>query len=180
MPTMTIRPVQWPEDSGILSQLDTAFITERIYRPVQEEFLFRLVEEMVSPPVQKRYEFDPSNSEERQTWDVAVIAEEAGALAGFAAAQYVAWNRRVILWHLYVQPAYRGQGVGTRLLDAMDFFAQSVQARCLWLETQNTNYPAIQFYRRSGFAFCGFDTSLYDPATLGKDEIALFLTRPAG
>ena len=109
----TIRATRWPEDIASLSALATTLETERIYRPVCEGFSFRLIEENVNPPMRKNYPFNPSNPLERQNWDYAVIAEEAGNLAGFAAAQYMAWNRRVILWHLYVAPNFRRQGIGT-------------------------------------------------------------------
>lgn len=174
----TIRSAQWPQDIALLSQLDTSFTTERIYRSVLEGLSFRLVEEAVRPPLQKQYPFDPSDPDERRNWQYTALAEANGALAGFAAAQYVAWNHRVVLWHLYVTPCYRHCGVGTRLLEAINIFASSVQARCVWLETQNVNYPAIQFYHRSGFAFCGFDTSLYDPHNLEQAETAFFFSRP--
>jgi ribosomal protein S18 acetylase RimI-like enzyme len=177
---VTLRSALWPQDERVLSALDTGFVTDRIYRLVSEGFSVRLVEEVVTPPLRKRYEFDPANLEERQNWDFTAIAEEEGQLAGFAAAQYVAWNRRVVLWHLYVMPSYRRRGVGRQLLDALDAFAQSVNARCLWLETQNINYPAIQFYRRSGFTLCGFDNTLYDPETLTQEEVAVFFAREVG
>lgn len=175
---LTIRPARWPQDITLLSTLDTEMVTERIYRAVLDEWTFRLVEEVVNPPLRKRYPFQPADPLERQNWDYTAIAESEDELAGFAASQYEVWNRRVVLWHLYVMPAFRRQGVGTRLLSALDTFAQSVGARCLWLETQNVNYPAIQFYRRSGFQFCGFDASLYAPEDLECEEVALFFTRP--
>ncbi len=175
---LTIRPTQWPQDIGPLSELDTTFTTDRVYRPVLEGLSFRLVEETITPSLSKKYAFDPADPIERWDWDFAVVAEEDGDLAGFAAAQYIAWNRRVVLWHLYVMPAYRFQGVGMQLLASVDGFARSRLARCVWLETQNTNYPAVQFYRRAGFEFCGFDQSLYDPATLTHAETALFFVRP--
>lgn len=177
---LTLRPAEWPKDEEALAVLDTSFMTERIYRVVQEEWAFRLVEETVTPPLRKQYPFAPSDPAERRDWDFAVIVEENSLLAGFAAAQHAEWNRRVILWHLYVQPAFRGQGVGRRLLEAADDFARSVQARCLWLETQNVNYPAIQFYQRCGFQLCGLDASLYNPAGADTDEqeTALFFSRP--
>ncbi len=134
-------------------------------------------EEAVAPPLQKRYPFQPADAEERQSWDYTAVAEEDSTLAGFAAAQYVAWNRRVVLWHLYVAPAFRRQGVGSRLLSAVDAFARSTGARYVWLETQNVNAPAIRFYRWSGFQFCGFDATLYDLAD-SNEEIALFFARP--
>jgi len=175
---LTIRPAQWPQDVEALSGLDTSFVTDKIYRPVREELSIRLVEERVKPPFHKTYAFQPADPTERQSWDCAAIAEDEGRLAGFMAAQYVSWNRRVALWHLYVMPSYRGLGVGTRLLAALDAFARSTRARCLWLETQNVNYPAIQFYRRRGFTCCGFDDTLYDPESLANEEVALFFARP--
>jgi ribosomal protein S18 acetylase RimI-like enzyme len=39
--------------------------------------------------------------------------------------------------------------------------------RCLWLETENVNYPAIGFYRRAGFRLCGLDDILYRPGDPG-------------
>ena len=175
---LTIRPAQWPQDIAVLSGLDTSFVTDRVYRPIREDLSFRLIEERVNLPLHKHYAFHPNDPTERQNWDYTAIAEEGGKLAGFIAAQYVSWNRRVILWHLYVMPSYRRHGVGIRLLAALDTYARSTKARCLWLETQNTNYPAIQFYRRCGFTFCGFDEALYDPENMANEEVALFFSRP--
>jgi len=177
---LTIRPAQWPQDIALLSGLDTAFTTARIYRPAQAEWSFRLIEEVLTPPLTKRYDLQPGDPDERRHWDYTALAESDGRLAGFAAAEYVAWNRRVVLWHLYVAPDCRRCGVGTRLLAAVETYALSVEARCLWLETQNVNYPAIQFYLQAGFLFCGFDSSLYDPQSVSPAEIALFFARPAG
>ena len=174
---LRIRPAQWPQDIAALAALDTELTTGQIYRPVREELAFRLVEEDVDPPLHKRYPFEPADLEERRNWDFTAVAEVEGALAGFAAAQYVAWNRRVVLWHLYVAPAFRRQGVGSQLLAGVEAFARSVEARCVWLETQNVNVPAIRFYRRNGFQFCGFDDTLYDPATLNREESALFFVK---
>lgn len=175
---ITIRPVRWPEDEALLSRLDTEFETDRIYRPVREGFTFQLIEETLPVPFHKRYEMCPEDPEERANWEYATVAEEEGRLAGFAAAHYTDWNRRVILWGLYVMPAYRRCGVGAKLLAEVEAYAQTRQARCLWLETQNVNYPAIQFYRRMGFVFCGFDDSLYDPEVVSPKEVALFFSRP--
>src|SRR5207244_5377226 len=134
---LTIRPAQWPQDIAALAAIDTSFVTHTIYRPVCEAWSFRLVEESVDPPLRKVYAFQPDDPNERDTWDYTAIAEADGQLAGVAAAQYIDWNRRAVIWHLYVLPACRRRGVGTRLLEALDSFAHSVGARCLWVETQN-------------------------------------------
>ena len=175
---LTIRAAHWPQDEAVLSALDTSFVTRLIYKPVRDEFSFALIQKTVDSPLRKRYELPFADPLERHSWDYTAIAEENGELAGFAAAQYAAWNRRAIIWHLYVVPAARQKGVGTKLLSTLDTYAGSVGARCLWLETQNVNYPAIQFYRRSGFQFCGFDESLYDPESSADQEVALFFVRP--
>src|SRR5262249_55920874 len=103
-----------------------------------------------------------------------------GALVGFAAARHETWNRRVVVLHLYVAAGHRGRGIGRALIDHLDGFARTVGARCLWLETQNVNYPAIQFYRRLGFRLCGLDESFYDPAGPAAGEVALFFVRELG
>ena len=178
---LIIRPARWPQEADALAALDTSFVTERVYRPVREGLSFRLREQAVHPPLSKRYAFHPADPLECGMWDCAVVAEEDGQLAGFGAAQYVAWNRRVVIGHLYIAPDFRRRNVGTRLLAAINDYARSVNARCLWLESQNVNYPAIQFYQHSGFTFCGFDATLYDPDGLTpqeQEEVALYFARP--
>lgn len=172
-----LREFRYPEDVATLSELDASFTTERIYRPLSEGLSFQLREERIAPPLSKRYPLDAASPEERALWDCAIIAEAEGEVVGFAAAQYAAWNRRAVLHHLYVSPQRRRQGIGAQLLAAIEKYARSTQARLLWFETQNVNYPAIQFYQSAGFAFCGYDSSLYDPAETPQ-EIALFFARP--
>lgn len=173
-----IRPACWPQDVSALSALGTSFVTDTVYRLSQDELSFRFVEEIIKPPLCKRYPFDPSGPEAWADWDHAVAAEVDGRLVGFAAAQYTAWNCRVVLWHLYVAPAHRGQGLGTRLLESVEGFARGAAARSLWLETQNVNSPAVRFYLRAGFMLCGLDTDLYNPDGLAPGEVALFMARP--
>ncbi len=74
-------------------------------------------------------------------------------------------------------PAQRGRGIGQTLLAAVTNYALRVGARCLWLETSSVNYPAIQFYRRKGFAWCGLAQTLYAPDGAAAGETALFFAR---
>jgi ribosomal protein S18 acetylase RimI-like enzyme len=174
---LIIRPARWPDDIALLDGLDTSFTTDRIYRVIRDELSFTLVEEAVEPPLQKGYGSITSQVEGIRVMEYAAVAEQDGEFAGFAAASYEPWNRRVAVWHLYVAAGRRRRGVGRALVDALDAFARSAGARCLWLETQNVNYPAIQFYRHLGFRLCGLDESLYDPEGPARGEIALFFVR---
>ncbi len=128
---LAIRYALWPQDVLALAALDTSFVTDKMYCLAQDSLSFRLVEKVVMPPLHKRYAFDPSDPAERADWDHAVIAEDEGRLVGFAAVQRIAWNRRAVVWHLYVAPNDRGRGVGTRLLASAEAFAREIGARCL-------------------------------------------------
>jgi ribosomal protein S18 acetylase RimI-like enzyme len=174
---LTLRPACWPDDLAALERLDTSFTTNRIYRVAGNELGFRLVEERLEPPLRKDYGPLPQIDDRLAELEYALIAELDGELVGFGATEYEAWNRRAIVRHLYVAPEHRRAGIGMLLLSRLEGFARTAGARCLWLETQNVNVPAIRFYRRAGFRLCGLDESFYDPAAAGPDEVALFFVR---
>ena len=173
-----IRPARWPQDREGLSTLDTGFVTDRIYRVVTTELGFMLHEERVDPPLQKSY--GSLVEEDLERFPFTQVAEDGHAIVGFAAAGGLEWNRRVLLWHLYVAPAWRGQGIGRALVDRALAYARGLGARALYVETPNINYPAVRFYRGLGFTLAGLDTSLYDPRGPGAGEVALYLVREVG
>ena len=174
---LIIRPARWSDDLALLAGVEFSFTTDRIYRVIRDEFSFRLVEERVDPPLYKDYGSVTDSDYRLPEMDCVLVAEQEGELAGFATAEYEEWSRRLAVRHLYVAVRHRRSGIGRALLDHLDSFARSVGARCLWLDTQNTNLPAIQFYRRVGFHLCGLDESFNDPAESGRDEVALFFVR---
>jgi len=173
---LTLRSLRWPDDREALLALDTSFTTERVYRVVATALSFVLHDIAITPPLQKVYDLS-AEVERFPKLDHVLIAEIDAQLAGVAALSYEAANRRAILWHLYVGSAYRGQGIGRALIDAMVARAQQYQARCLWLETQDVNYGAIQFYQRVGFQCCGLDLSLDDREGSATEETAVFFMR---
>lgn len=159
-----------------LAAFDTSFVTDRIYRVQRSALSFGLEEVVVDPPFRKTYPLaDPGA--ELKDMDQLLIAELGQELAGLVGVKYEAWNRRMGVGHLYVAPPHRGKGVGRGLIEAAVDYARGTESRCLWLETQNTNYPAVCFYLRTGFRLCGLDESLYDPQGLGRGEVGLFFVR---
>jgi ribosomal protein S18 acetylase RimI-like enzyme len=66
------------------------------------------------------------------------------------------------------------------LIAAVTAAARDAGTRCIWLETSNLAWPAIQFYRKMGFELCGLDQSLYDPAGTSGNETALYFMLPLG
>lgn len=52
---------------------------------------------------------------------------------------------------LYVQPAFRGQKLADRLLDALEVAAPELGYRTLYLDTKDDLHAAIRFYQRRGY-----------------------------
>ena len=174
---ISLRTLRWPDDREPLRALDTSFTTDRIYQVVATDLSFALRDTPIAPALRKDYRF-VDHVESLPTFDYVVVAEVDAVLAGMAALKVEEWNRRAVLWHLYVGSAYRRDGIGRALVDNVMQAAQERQARCLWLETQNVNYGAIQFYQRVGFRCCGLDMALYDSDEPTVAETALFFVRP--
>ncbi len=86
------------------------------------------------------------------------MAETAGRVVGFVAIRVEDWNRRCIIWHLYVDGAYRRHGIARNLLRRA---GQRLGAKLAWLEVSNVNVAAVTNYHALGFWICGVDSTLY-------------------
>nr|WP_262908347.1 GNAT family N-acetyltransferase [Chryseobacterium sp. X308] len=93
-------------------------------------------------------------------------------LAGWIICEHRTWNNSFYIESILVDEKYRRQGIGIMLIKNAIKEARRLNCRVIELETQNTNYPAIQFYRRMGFNITGLNTRLYE----NTEEIALFMT----
>jgi len=167
------RPMRRGEDASQILKVDTAFSTDRIYEVKRNGLSFSLEMCEINPVIRKDY----GPITDLDEYPFVVVAEEESVVCGVAALRVEAWNRRTVLGHLYVSERYRGLGIGKLLVQRSIDYAKSSNTRCLWLETQNINYPAIQFYQCMGFEWCGLDTELYDDTTVNDCEIALFFAR---
>jgi GNAT superfamily N-acetyltransferase len=85
------------------------------------------------------------------------IAERDGQPAGFALYffNYSTWKGRpgVYLEDLFVQPEFRGLGIGKALLQQVAAFAVEKGCSRLQWEVLDWNTPAIDFYRAMGAEF---------------------------
>ncbi len=94
-----------------------------------------------------------------------------------AIAEVQEWNATLWIWEFGVLESHRRQGIGLRMMDELAVRARSLALRIMVVETQNTNGPAIRFYRRAGFTFDGIDLTRYTNNDQFGDEIALFMKR---
>lgn len=98
-------------------------------------------------------------------------------LIGIAIAEKQAWNRTLWVWEFHIAADYRGRGLGRQLMDSLAEVGKKVGCRVMVCETQNTNVPAIRFYRRVGFEVGGIDLSYYTNKDMTDFEVAVFMKR---
>jgi ribosomal protein S18 acetylase RimI-like enzyme len=98
-----------------------------------------------------------------------LIAEEGDEIRGYLDLTVQAWQRTGWINDMAVPKRYRRQGTGTALVRAALRWARNRGLRAVMLETQTKNYPAICFFRKHGFTFCGFNDQYYS-----NQDIAVF------
>lgn len=100
------------------------------------------------------------------------------ALVGVALAEPHHWNNSLWVHEFHIATGYRSQGWGHLLMTKLIAAAQTAGLRTIVCETQNTNAPAINFYRRMGFRVEGIDISYYSNQDMQPDqEVAVFMKR---
>ncbi|MFI4935720.1 MAG: GNAT family N-acetyltransferase [Caulobacterales bacterium] len=175
---MLVRAAHLPDDAGAIAALDTSFTTDEVFDVETAQAGFTLNARRLAQPLTKRFALDDLDDPKRP-WSDGFLAEAHGECLGFAAAGYEPWNRRVILWHLYVDPKGRRQGIARALADEVARLGKALGGRELWLETSNLNVPGVAAYRAMGFSLTGLDLTLYE-GTPAEGEIALFFSRQIG
>ena len=169
-----IRRAVLPDDLAGMAGVDAGFETDHILAAVRREMGFDLV--VRREPAAKRFPLDDLDTPDGP-WDTAWVLEEAGQIRGFAAVGWQAWNRRLALWHLYLDRPWRRKGVGRRLVAEAIAHGKVMGAAHLWLETPNLNAPGVAAYQAMGFAVTGLDLTLYD-GSAARGEFAIFMSLP--
>jgi ribosomal protein S18 acetylase RimI-like enzyme len=166
-----IRKFDRAADAVAVGQLDTSYTTELVYAVTAERDSLRLG--LTPTPVRTdRFPIDL----DQPRWEHGYVAVEDGAVRGFIATRFEAWNRRLAIWHFYVDSGHRRRGIGRALME------QALEDGCLlaatmaWVETSNVNGPGIDAYRRLGFSICGFDLTLYN-GTPSDGQFAVYLSQ---
>jgi ribosomal-protein-alanine N-acetyltransferase len=102
----------------------------------------------------------------------AIVVQQAGRLAGFAAARAVPPDELEIL-NLAVAPAARRRGLGRALLEVL----LALPGRILYLEVRASNAPARALYASAGFVEAGVRKGYYaplqDPNSPPEDAIVM-------
>jgi len=172
-----IRELNRRHDRAAVEAIDTSFETDTIFEVVASERSLVLAERTLPQRMVKRYAIDEVFAP-WASWQRGWIAEADAVGCGFATVEYVPWQQRLVLWFLYIAPAFRRRGVGRALLEQVEQHGRAVGATHVWLETSNVNVPGVLAYERLGYALCGIDSLYYGQYMPG--ESALYLAKSLG
>jgi ribosomal protein S18 acetylase RimI-like enzyme len=172
---IAVRPADRKRDRASVSAIDTSFETNAVFEVAVRARGLELVERTLAQPRGKRYAMADAFAE-WSTWDHGWVAEDGGAVCGFAAVEYEPWHGRLVLWHLYITRTRRREGIGRALLAEVERYGVAQGAQRVWLETTSINVPGVHAYERLGYALCGMDVTLYDRLPY-EDEAAIYLAK---
>lgn len=149
----------------------------------EDETQITLTLQPLDPPYLKRFGRDDRLEELMEAvlkHGLSLGAYEGSKLIGIAIAERRDWNRSLWVWEFHIDADYQDKGIGTKLMKALTKKAIKEELRVMVCETQNTNVPAIQFYRKMGFEIDGIDLSYYTNKDVEEGEVALLMKRKIG
>jgi ribosomal protein S18 acetylase RimI-like enzyme len=179
----TIRPLT-EADVPRLDRIDANFESRRCLALEKSidglGATWRLVERPLDPPFgTTRYHFQPGERAaliERlcENDGLYLVAEDGDRLAALLDVERERWRNAANVWHLFVDRAYRRQGLGAQLMQRAIHWARGAHLRAIVCETQTNNWAACNFYRTLGFQLCGVDDHFYSNRDIALNEVALF------
>ncbi|GLV59614.1 hypothetical protein KDH_64400 [Dictyobacter sp. S3.2.2.5] len=181
-------------DAVALHELDFDFETDRIYTlqvrnrlihnhvNAEEDgrvaFAFELVETAVDPPLYKNFHDGEKSlgkiKDLLRLTEGGFVALTDGKMAGGIFLTVEDHSSVARIQSLIVGRQFQRYGIGSLLLSCASDWARKQKCWALVLETQNTNYPAIQFYLRNGLEIWSINRHFYPPGDLSH-EVAIFM-----
>ena len=193
IPAIEVRSVSLA-DAPALHNLDYSFETDRIYilrvcgvlaqsdesssLPGRPALAFELWETPVDPPLYKSYRgYDRTLAEVEarlSSVDGGYVALAGGQVAGVVLLTVEQWRSVARIEDIIVGRQFRRYGIGSLLLNCASDWARNRACWAIVLETQNVNYPAIQFYLRNGLEVWSINRHFYPPGSI-EHEVAIFM-----
>jgi ribosomal protein S18 acetylase RimI-like enzyme len=178
-----IRPLT-ELNSTRLRELASGYVSPAVYRVSKNETDSQTVISMnleeLNIVYEKHWQADEENEARysrmlRQGLSLGLYDDE--RLVGIAIAEKQAWNRTLWIWEFHIDPEYQQRGMGRQLMEALAEIGKRAGCRVMVCETQNTNVPAIRFYRKVGFEVGAIDFSYYTNRDITDFEVAVFMKR---
>ena len=132
---------------------------------------FSLAEERLEFPFVKKFEeeiFEPYK-DGSEVYLAEFDEEEAAVMV----IHHMEWNNTLLIHDLYVDDRFKRNGIGRGLIEVAKKRATELGVRAINLETQTSNYPAIQFYLKNGFDLIGFNAISYSNEDKENKEVRI-------
>jgi ribosomal-protein-alanine N-acetyltransferase len=91
-----------------------------------------------------------------------------GELLGFFLAMHGVQEMHLL--NITVAPARQGQGWGRMMLEALSLLSRHAGAQWLWLEVRQSNWRALQVYKRCGFQQISIRKDYYPAGRLQREH----------
>ncbi len=170
---MIIRPATLADLNECLV-LDHGVATDHVWQMKLDETESRvaIAFDTVRLPRHMRAEYPRDLEQLVEHWQLDqgfLAAEIDGEVRGYLDLIILPWQRTGLIANLAVERDYRRRGVGTALMIEARKWARKQGLRAIQAEVTTKNYPALCFYQKLGFQFCGYNDSYY-----ANQDIALF------
>ncbi|MFF2797885.1 GNAT family N-acetyltransferase [Lysinibacillus xylanilyticus] len=99
------------------------------------------------------------------------IAELKGDEAGIVSFSHEKWNNVLRINDIHIDQSHQHKGIGSNFMALVKKRAAEIGVRAIVLETQTSNYPAIQFYKKHGFQLIGCELLSYSNKDIEKREV---------
>ena len=173
-PMLTIGQIdatQYPNGKKVLYTYETTTFYQIKSVQTENGWIFTLNEQSYSQPFVKQLEEELFD--EYKDGSNYYVAQWNGEEAAVLVVQQLDWNNTLLIHDLYVYERFKRLGIGSKLIDYVKERAKVLDVRAITLETQTSNYPAVQFYLKQGFQVVGFNTISYSNEDVGNGEVRL-------
>ncbi len=171
-------------DSARFRELASGYVSSAVYRVSKKETDSQTVISMNLEELDTVYEKHWPADEENEIRYSRILGQgfslglyDDERLVGIAIAEKQAWNRTLWVWELHIDTEYQRRGMGRQLMEALAETGKLASCRVMVCETQNTNVPAIRFYRKVGFEVGAINLSYYTNRDITDFEVAVFMKR---
>jgi ribosomal protein S18 acetylase RimI-like enzyme len=173
---MIVRPASLADLNTCL-MLDHTAVTDHVWqmRAEESESEVRVAFQTVRLPRRMRAEYPRQLDQLVEDWQRGegfLVAEVDNEVRGYVDALALPWQGMVWMANLAVERGYRRQRIGTALISHVRQWAREQGLQMILAEATTKNYPALCFYQKLGFQFCGFNDHYYS-----NQDIALFFVQ---
>jgi ribosomal protein S18 acetylase RimI-like enzyme len=170
---MNVRPAALADVNACLA-LDHAFVTDHVWQMKVHEAdaSVAVTFQTVRLPRLMRVDYPRALEQLVDDWQQGegfFVAEVDGQVRGYIDCLAQKWQELVWVANLAVDREFRRRGIGSALMRQAWQWTRDQGLKSLLAEATTKNYPALRFFEKQGFQFCGYNDHYY----LNQD-IALF------